>query len=74
MALATIEVLAGYDPARKRILVKGVHHALVTALEVPDDDPAVRIVEHTPDSWHRYLTREASSAFTGSAALEMSGL
>lgn len=50
MALASIEVLAGYAADDKHRLLQGVRSALVTALQVPTDDPTVRLVEHTPDS------------------------
>ncbi len=49
MALARIEVVKGRSPEQKRALLDAVHEALVTALEVPRGDPALRVVEHDRD-------------------------
>jgi phenylpyruvate tautomerase PptA (4-oxalocrotonate tautomerase family) len=49
MALATLDVLAGWSREDKRRLLDGAMRALVTALRVPDRDPTVRLVEHNPD-------------------------
>lgn len=50
MALATIELLAGRSIYDKRGILEGVRRALVGALQVPEDDPAVRLVEHSPEN------------------------
>lgn len=50
MTLAVVEVLAGRGAQEKRDLLEGVRQALVTALQVPADDPIVRVIEHGPDS------------------------
>ncbi|MPY86065.1 MAG: hypothetical protein GEV00_23130, partial [Actinophytocola sp.] len=49
MALATVEVLAGLSSDEKRDIMESVRRALVAALQVPPDDPAIRLVEHPPD-------------------------
>lgn len=50
MALAAVEVLAGWSASDKRRLLEAVRKALCVSLQVPDDDPAVQITEHALDS------------------------
>jgi phenylpyruvate tautomerase PptA (4-oxalocrotonate tautomerase family) len=50
MAMALIEVLAGHSDAHKRDLLEGVRRALCDSLQVPDDDPTIRLIEHAPES------------------------
>jgi phenylpyruvate tautomerase PptA (4-oxalocrotonate tautomerase family) len=50
MAMALIEVLAGHSDAHKRDLLEGVRRALCDSLQVPDDDPTIRLNEHAPES------------------------
>lgn len=50
MALARIEILRGLSAEERRGLIEGVHASLVEALEVPGDDPTVRLVEHKPEN------------------------
>jgi phenylpyruvate tautomerase PptA (4-oxalocrotonate tautomerase family) len=45
MAIARVEVLAGLTLEQKRERVQAVRGALVAALQVPDDDPTVRLIE-----------------------------
>ncbi|MPY80378.1 MAG: tautomerase family protein [Actinophytocola sp.] len=49
MALATIELLAGRSIDDKRGILDGVRRALVGALQVPEDDPTVKLVEHASE-------------------------
>jgi phenylpyruvate tautomerase PptA (4-oxalocrotonate tautomerase family) len=51
MALARIEVLRGRSSDHKRELLSSLHDAIVCALKVPPGDPAVRVVEHDPESF-----------------------
>lgn len=48
MALVRIEVMRGLSPAKRRRVMAAVHEAVIDALQVPPDDPTVRIVEHDP--------------------------
>ena len=50
VALARIDVLQGLPPEERRGVIDAVHAALVEALEVPADDPTVRLVEHRPEN------------------------
>lgn len=50
MALARIEVLHGLPPEERRRVIEAVHAAMIEALEVPADDPTVRLVEHRPEN------------------------
>lgn len=50
MALARTEVLHGLPPEERRRAIEAVHAALVEGLEVPADDPTVRLVEHRPEN------------------------
>lgn len=49
MAHARVEILAGRYPGQGRALLEGVHRAIVDSLQVPEDDPLVRLVEHASD-------------------------
>ena len=49
MALACIEVLTGLANADQRAMLAAVHASLVDSLEVPDNDPTVRLVEYSTD-------------------------
>jgi phenylpyruvate tautomerase PptA (4-oxalocrotonate tautomerase family) len=50
MAIARIEVVGRLSSLEKRNRLDAVHGALVTALEVPNDDPTVIITEIDPES------------------------
>lgn len=50
MALARIDVVGRRDPEQRRSLLRAVLDGLVESLQVPDDDPTVRLVEHASDS------------------------
>ncbi len=50
VALARVEVLRGLPPEERRRVIEAVHAALVEALEVPADDPTVRLVEHRAEN------------------------
>ena len=50
VALARVEVLQGLPSEERRGVIDAVHAALVEALEVPADDPTVRLVEHRPEN------------------------
>jgi phenylpyruvate tautomerase PptA (4-oxalocrotonate tautomerase family) len=46
VALARIEILEGRSPEEKRAMMDAVRGALGDALRVPEEDPAVRLVEY----------------------------
>ncbi len=48
MAIARIEVVGVLTPGERRDRLDAVHDALVTALQVPSDDPTVSITEIDP--------------------------
>lgn len=50
MALATVELLAGRSIDDKRGILEGVRRALVGALQIPEDDPTVRLVEYPAEN------------------------
>ncbi|GAA5124168.1 tautomerase family protein [Haloechinothrix salitolerans] len=50
MALATIELLTGRGIYDKRGILEAVRRALVGALQVSEDVPTVRLVEHSPEN------------------------
>jgi phenylpyruvate tautomerase PptA (4-oxalocrotonate tautomerase family) len=51
MALARIEILEGRTREEKRGMVDAVRAALSEALQAPDDDPAVRLIEYPRDQF-----------------------
>ncbi len=51
MALARIEILEGRTREEKREMVDAVRAALSEALQAPDDDPAVRLIEYPRDQF-----------------------
>lgn len=50
VALAIVEILAGRVTEERRRILDGVRQALVTALQVPADDPTIRLIEHSPEN------------------------
>ena len=48
MAIARIEVVGVLTPGERRDRLDAVHDAIVTALQVPSDDPTVSITEIDP--------------------------
>ena len=61
MALVRIEILEGRTTREKRQLLDAVHEALITALQVPRGDPALRIVEYDPANFQRPSSPHATS-------------
>lgn len=49
MAIVRIEILEGRPAGERKPLLDAVHAALTDALEVPEEDPTLRVVEHSPD-------------------------
>lgn len=48
MVMALVEVLAGQPAAVKRDYPEVVRRAVCSCLRMPDDDPAIRLIEHDP--------------------------
>src|SRR5258708_13292063 len=51
MALARIELLEGRTPEEKQRIVDAVRAALSEALQVPPDDPTVRLAEYAREQF-----------------------
>lgn len=71
MPLVRIEVLEGRSASERRVLLQGVHAALVEAFGIPEHDRTQRVIEHAADNFEippghseRYVLVEIT-AFAG---------
>jgi phenylpyruvate tautomerase PptA (4-oxalocrotonate tautomerase family) len=51
MPVVRIEIIKGRPVAERKLLLQGVHAALVEAFGIPEDDRTQRIIEHDPENF-----------------------